>query len=148
MKDSLLYSKTLDYLKEHVPGFVVTKSKTGMNMFTCPKCGQSNSCTFTMAESMEMMSCYKCDGIIGDIVAMVRLFEKDKETMSNENIVDYLCRKYKIPTPTTSEDIQKVFKQYNAMGFDLVPIQATERFPLRKSGQLKITKKSLNGISG
>jgi hypothetical protein len=93
-----------------------------------------------MAESMEMMSCYKCDGIIGDIVAMVRLFEKDKETMSNENIVDYLCRKYKIPTPTTSEDIQKVFKQYNAMGFDLVPIQANGKIPIEKEWPTKSHK--------
>lgn len=137
MKDATLFSKTLDYLKERVPGFVVSQSKTGRNMFTCPKCGQSNSCTFTMPESMEMMSCYKCDGIIGDIVAMVRLLEKDKESLSHEDIVDYLCRKYKIATPTTSEDIQKVFNQYKQMGFDLVPIQANGKIPIEKEWPTK-----------
>ena len=137
MKDTLLYSKTLDYLKEFIPGFECRKTKIGKLMFTCPKCGKQGACTFTLQDTMEMLSCFECDGIIGDIVAMVRFCEKDKAEWSHEDIVHYLCKKYKIPTPSTEEDINKTLEFYASKGFDLVPIQANGKVPIEKEWTTK-----------
>ena len=86
MKDSELFSHTLEYLKEKIKGFSETK-RGGIHLFDCPKCGKSSSCTFTLPDTMDMMSCHNCGGMIGDIVAMVRMFEKDKENWPNDEIV-------------------------------------------------------------
>jgi hypothetical protein len=139
MKDTILFSRTLDYLKEKIIGFHEIK-RGGIHLFTCPKCGRQDCCTFTLPDNMDMMSCHNCGGIVGDLVSAVRLLEYDKEKWTNDEIVNYLCEKYNLPHPATSKEIQDTFKFYETKGFDLVPIQANGKIPIEKDWPNKIHK--------
>ena len=114
-----LHSKVVDYISEVTPGF----KKQGL-MFTCPLCKSLRCHIFN-----HKAHCLNCQTQLGTIFDIVRRFEEDKKSWTDDDIVFYLKNKYNIDILTKKEvnDVLSVFEQN---GFDLVPVVRNRKNPI------------------
>lgn len=122
-----LFEKTIDYLKEKVPNFIVA-NRGKIKMFTCPVCGKQ---TASMIPNTSFITCVNCSKSFGNLIDIVRIVESDKQGYSNDDIIDYLSVKYNLDIITESFT-ERALKYYEKNNFDLVPIQSNGKKPIEK----------------
>ena len=120
-----IFKYTEDYLKK--------TEKRRNNMYVCPKCSKPIAAIRTFVEySLFCMSCQK----IGNLFELVRLFEEDKNYLTDEEIEQYLKEFLKLDIMTEIE-IGDALDFYEKNGFDLVPIIKNGKIPIEKEWTTK-----------
>uniref|UniRef100_A0A6M3KVM6 Putative bifunctional DNA primase/polymerase n=1 Tax=viral metagenome TaxID=1070528 RepID=A0A6M3KVM6_9ZZZZ len=115
--------KIEDYIKDTIPNF----QKRGI-LFNCPVCKEVK-CNTT--KNSNKIYCLHCKKHIGNIFDVVKILEPDKANLSQEEITQYLKKKYDLDY-LTEQDINRVFDFYMSLGFDLVPVVFNDKIPIEK----------------
>ena len=122
-----LNNNLFEYLKEKIPPFEKT-TKKGAYLFTCPNISNhkyiAKSPTATIINGTEKISCLQC-GFKGTFYDVIRLLEPDKQSYSDEKVMEYLINSLKVNVYSELEN----YKTYN---WSLVPIAKNGKAPLEK----------------
>lgn len=106
----------LDYLKLRIPDFVQSSHK---GLFTCPKCKQLSANIYPPKSGIVHCFTPECQGKIGDIFDICRIFDFPGQDLKDEDISDFLVEELGIKT---SQDVKKWFEKYTSWGWSLVPV--------------------------
>jgi len=124
----IILSKLLIYLKNKK----VKLSRGNIKTLKCPKCGK----TANIIPNVNEINCFVCKpkkllNRYWNLIDIVRIIEKDKESWDDEKILQYL-KEYldiKVTTEKDNQAIEDILNKYQEWGFDLVPIHANGKVP-------------------
>lgn len=129
-----IQSKLFEYVREHNQD-CKTSARGKVKIFTCPFCGGYSA--QLIPNSIEI-NCHQCRKYF-KFVDIVRHYEEDKKALSDNDIEQYLAKKYGIELPDKNI-VEKMLDFYVRCGFDLVPVARNDKMPIEKDWPNKTHK--------